>query len=150
MRRGNLFNSTKPNKLLKKFLNFTSNHLEVQWGYFNAANDYVATLPQSKVQKYRDILNHSTLETLSERLHSARTIRNYALPVRALSNYVTDINYMMDEALERRLMKECVQINYSVFVLRKFSPFTDFVSEKIKRSTTYKGKRGISNTQYFV
>lgn len=117
------------------FLNI-SKLLEVHWGYFNAANDYVATLPQSKVKKYRDILNYSTLETLPERIHRARTIKNYALPVRALNNYVTDITYMMDDALKRRLMKECVQINYSVFVLQKFSPFTDFFSEKMKRFIT--------------
>lgn len=106
---------------------------EVEWGYFNATNDFVATLPQSKVQKYKDILKHSQLEILSERLRKAQTITNYALPVRALNNYVTDINYMMDDALKRRLMKECVQINYTVFVLKKFSPFTGFFSDRMKR-----------------
>lgn len=73
-------------------------------------------------------LEHS----LTERIEKIRSRDDYGVFVKVLLNsFVTDIDHLMDEALTLRLMRQCFYEQYTVFALKKHSPYTSHVNRKI-------------------
>lgn len=104
-------------------------YLELRWGYF----DFDTSNQVS--EKYIKLMQLSFQETnIQERINNLHTRNKYAIYVEVLFNiFVTNLNQLIDEALKMHLMKSCFFDHYTIFVLKKHSPYTAFINDKLKR-----------------
>lgn len=108
--------------------------VEMRWGYVGAGNNF-KELSDSSVLSYRNLAAQSELEeSINERIHKLRTRKDYGVFVKVLLNsFVVDLDNIIKEALTMRLMRQCFFDHYTVFALKKHSPYTGYISDKIKR-----------------
>lgn len=106
------------------------NFSDLSWGYFQ-----YLTGKKDADAKYLELYKLAVQEKdANERIAQIQHNKQYAVYVEVLLNsYVTNIEGMVPEALSLRLMKSCVYNHFTVFVLKKHSPYTKFLNEKIIR-----------------
>lgn len=107
---------------------------DIRWGYVGVGNNF-KELSDSSILSYRNLAAHSELEeSINERIQKLRTRKDYGVFVKVLLNsFVVDLDNIMEEALTMRLMRQCFFDHFTVFALKKHSPYTAYISEKIKR-----------------